>query len=385
MEPRNYLANASATPPTKPGSPSSGYPQAAVPGVSEATTPGPFWFYKIGEEMRTVLVGAGLTPSDDDLSQLLSGIRRMSYLGGSLAKDATYTVDVADIGKWINVDATAGAVVIDLPAEATAKDGFVVAIEKTDTTAAVVEVKDDAATSLIKLESQGDKVIAFCDGNTWHIKVFKAPTTRIFTASDTYTKPAGLKKAIIHVLGGGGGGGGSTGGSGQSCGGGGGGGEYARKEMQASAIQSTETVTVGAGGAGGANGGGAGSSGGTSSFGAHVTVLGGSGGSGGPSSVTTQDFVNGGSGGTGGSGGDISVDGSGGESGRIISGLATNSNVGGGGGGPFGGGRERFNGANAPGSAGVRYGGGGNGAHSTSTSYSGGSGADGLVIVEEYY
>ena len=77
MEPRNYLANASATPPSKPASPSAGYPQAAVPGVNEATTPGPFWFYKIGEELRGVLTAAGLTPSDDDITQLLTAMQTM--------------------------------------------------------------------------------------------------------------------------------------------------------------------------------------------------------------------------------------------------------------------------------------------------------------------
>lgn len=77
MEPRNYLANAAGSPPTKPASPSTGYPQSAVPGVSDATTPGPFWFYKMGEEMRAVLVAGGVTPSDNDIAQLLAAMRKM--------------------------------------------------------------------------------------------------------------------------------------------------------------------------------------------------------------------------------------------------------------------------------------------------------------------
>ncbi|MDZ7804348.1 hypothetical protein [Thiohalophilus sp.] len=75
MEPRNYLANANDTPPGKPSSPSNGYPQSAVPGVNEATTPGPFWFYKVGESLRKVLVAVGMTPSDDDLDQLNRAVR----------------------------------------------------------------------------------------------------------------------------------------------------------------------------------------------------------------------------------------------------------------------------------------------------------------------
>jgi hypothetical protein len=76
MEPRNYLANASATPPAAPGTPSNGYPQSAVPGVNEATVPGPFWFYKIGEEIRNAIIAAGLTPDDDVLTQLSAAITR---------------------------------------------------------------------------------------------------------------------------------------------------------------------------------------------------------------------------------------------------------------------------------------------------------------------
>ncbi|WP_303905613.1 gp53-like domain-containing protein [Thiohalomonas denitrificans] len=84
MDPRNYLANASGTPPVKPASPSNGFPQSAVPGVNEATTPGPFWFYKIGEELRSIITAAGITPSDDDLGQLLAAL---SGLGLSQATD----------------------------------------------------------------------------------------------------------------------------------------------------------------------------------------------------------------------------------------------------------------------------------------------------------
>ena len=78
MEPRNYLANANDTPPSAPASPSNGYPQSSVPGTSEATTPGTFWFYKVGEEMRNVLVAAGLTPTDAELDQLLGAVQSIA-------------------------------------------------------------------------------------------------------------------------------------------------------------------------------------------------------------------------------------------------------------------------------------------------------------------
>jgi len=75
VEPRNYLVNAGGTPPTKPASPSVGYPRSATPGVNEATTPGPFWFYKVGEELRHLLTSAGLSPSDDDLTQVMTAVQ----------------------------------------------------------------------------------------------------------------------------------------------------------------------------------------------------------------------------------------------------------------------------------------------------------------------
>ena len=88
MDPRNYLANAGATPPAKPASPSVGYPQSATPGVTPATTPGPFWFYKVGEELRGIIVGAGLTPDDSDLTQVLTALEAL-YLNQSEG-DARY-------------------------------------------------------------------------------------------------------------------------------------------------------------------------------------------------------------------------------------------------------------------------------------------------------
>lgn len=71
MEPRNYAAGASGTPPPAPISPSNGYPASSVPGVSQATKPGPHWYYKIGEELRAIIVAAGRSPSDATLNQLL--------------------------------------------------------------------------------------------------------------------------------------------------------------------------------------------------------------------------------------------------------------------------------------------------------------------------
>ncbi len=124
MEPRNYLANAGATPPAAPPAPSQGYPQTAIPGTTPATTPGPFWYYKIGEELRAVINGAGIVPSDADLTQLLTALEAL-YLNQSegdaryakLAGLATQAFEVADaatanqavaLGQFVNSFAARG-------------------------------------------------------------------------------------------------------------------------------------------------------------------------------------------------------------------------------------------------------------------------------------
>lgn len=83
MDSRKYQAGASATPPTVPASPSTGYPTNGNPGTgTPATQPGEFWFYQIGEELRNAIVTAGLTPVTSDLTQLYQAILAIS---GALA------------------------------------------------------------------------------------------------------------------------------------------------------------------------------------------------------------------------------------------------------------------------------------------------------------
>jgi len=84
---RIWESGASASPPPAPSSPSSGYPTAGNPATgTPATTPGPYWYHMISEELRAVISAAGLTPDHEDLGQLLSALQAMGL------QDATDTL-----------------------------------------------------------------------------------------------------------------------------------------------------------------------------------------------------------------------------------------------------------------------------------------------------
>lgn len=204
--------------------------------------------------------------------------------------------------------------------------------------------------------------------------------TEYYTASDTWTKPAGLKYVVVEVQGAGGGGGGS-GNTAERLGAGGAGGGYAKKKILAAALSSTETVTIGAAGAAGTTTG-DGGSGGASSFGAHATGNGGAGGVAG----STSTAIDGPSGGTG-TGGDINISGQDGFAGGTIaaSGVGSGYRSGFGGSSIYGHGAPRGSGSNDAGKAGAGYGAGGSGGSRNTVSSAGGAGTAGLVIVNEYF
>lgn len=215
---------------------------------------------------------------------------------------------------------------------------------------------------------------------------------QVFTASGTWTKPAGINKVVVEVLGGGGGGGGVAVNTSQpSAASGGGGGAYARKLIDVSAINFV-TVAVGAGGSGGLAGANTGSSGGTSSFGTYVTSTGGSGGNTSGPSATGVAVVSGGAPGSA-SGGDLNCRGHTGGPGYMIVVSSRGSGWGGGGAASYFSGSytdrmvstsgASISGSSAPAEA---YGAGGGGAasYNATTNQPGGDGMSGIVIVWEY-
>lgn len=209
------------------------------------------------------------------------------------------------------------------------------------------------------------------------------PTVQTFAGSGTWTKPAGLKVAIIECVGGGGGGGYGDSAAGEAAGGsGGGGGGYVSKLVVTASLGATETVTIGAAGAGGVSAGAvAPTAGGTTSFGAHCTATGGAAGNSSTSGVGAALAASGVIGGIG-TTGDINARG-----GSSLHAFRFNGTLlisGKGGDSIWGGGGVSV--VDAVGSAGNGFGGGGGGASSSNnTDRNGGAGTIGYLIVTEYY
>lgn len=143
------------------------------------------------------------------------------------------------------------------------------------------------------LKSQGDGTFSWGDAGGGGLT-----GDELFTASGTWTKPAGVNTAYVTVVGGGGGGGGRGHYNNAVSGTGGNAGGVAFKVVDVSNVN-TVAVTVGGGGAGGGNNHAVGGTGGTSSFGSYVSATGGSGGYGGNTVNAALNRIGGiGSGGT---------------------------------------------------------------------------------------
>lgn len=97
MDNRAWSSGASASPPAAPASPSVGYPTPGDPlTATPATKGGAFWFHQIGEELRAVLVAAGITPSTASTAQLLEAIQRLID-----AQSGNYALDTGAANAYV--------------------------------------------------------------------------------------------------------------------------------------------------------------------------------------------------------------------------------------------------------------------------------------------
>lgn len=212
---------------------------------------------------------------------------------------------------------------------------------------------------------------------------------QVFTASGTWTKPAGVKYALFIVQGAGGGGGGadSTGAGAETAAGGGASGGLSISAIDVTGVVSY-AIAIGAGGAGGADTGGNGSAGGNSTVNTTTVVaIGGDPGIGTGSAAAAAAISRGGSSAAAGTG-NAAFGGSSGNNGSTDA-AGGNASGGNGAGGIFGtnGGRGGIISAGASVAAptvGANGGGGGGGASTATTGQAGGDGGDGYVLVIEF-
>jgi hypothetical protein len=91
-----------------------------------------------------------------------------------LSKTTTYSVVVADQNKLIICNATSGAITINLPAAATAGNGFRIYVKKTDATANAVTIDGSGSETIdgsttLALSSRYNFAQIVCDGSNWHV------------------------------------------------------------------------------------------------------------------------------------------------------------------------------------------------------------------------
>lgn len=78
-----FLSSVSGTPPAAPAVPLVGFPRAGNAMTGEkATRPGPYWYHMITQELRNIVVAAGLTPNAGSLNQVLLALQAMFAANG---------------------------------------------------------------------------------------------------------------------------------------------------------------------------------------------------------------------------------------------------------------------------------------------------------------
>ena len=78
---RVYQADVSSVPPAAPFPGATGTAQGSptLPNFTP-TTPGPFWYFHVTESLRNVIIGAGLVPDPNNLTQFYAALRILASL-----------------------------------------------------------------------------------------------------------------------------------------------------------------------------------------------------------------------------------------------------------------------------------------------------------------
>ncbi|AXJ03592.1 hypothetical protein CFN16_05435 [Pseudomonas fluorescens] len=351
------------------------------------------WGNSVTDELLNVVKSAGLEPSENDATQLLQAIRKISQagedkhaadIGAANLYMANYVPAITTLKDGLALRFTAGNA--NTGASTFAPNGLLPKplLSLAQSALRPAEIVGGSVCSVVFSAALDSWLLVYASGG--NATTGRLLGVRTFAASGVYVPSVGMKNAWVKVIGGGGGSAGipATGSNQISMAGGGASGGYAEAWLASAAIGSSQTVTVGSGGAGGAAAEGGGG-GGTSSFGSLVSATGGGGSPGFPAlPLPSFGLYTGGYPSLAPSGGNIvNMAGAAGSPGICLNGSVL---AGHGGNSPLGSGGYGSSAANALAAPGSGYGSGGGGIANANNQAArpGGAGARGVVIIYEY-
>lgn len=116
--------------------------------------------------------GGQLNSNWDSIDSILKVARDMEV--DSVQSSSPVTVTTSDRNTLIPVDASGGAITVDLPAAATAGDGFLLAIKKVDSSSNNVTIDPNGSETIdgasdLDLENENETAFFVSDGTNWRI------------------------------------------------------------------------------------------------------------------------------------------------------------------------------------------------------------------------